>query len=383
MKHYPFLDLKAVNAPYEEELVRAAERVVRSGRYVGGPEVERFEEQMKALTGAPYIIGVSNGLDALRLVLRAWVELGKLKKGDSVIVPANTYIASVLAITDAGLTPILAEPDPDTMNLDTARLEEYYTPEVKAIMPVHLYGRVCWDEKLVEFIKGHDLLVIEDNAQAIGTTATLPGLFGTTASGSLGHAGAFSFYPTKNTGALGDAGAVATHDPDLAAAVRALANYGADRRYHNIYPGFNCRLDPMQAALLAVKLPYVKKENADRFERALAYSRTLAGQGADIVRTPLMSMSVTDMAWHQYVIRILRGSRDSFREALKAAGVDTDIHYAVPPHRQPCYAGGRLPHSPLPVTELLASQIVSLPIATGTSVKDCAEIGEIINSLQW
>ena len=377
MKHYPFLDLGELNRPYMAELSQAAVRVIESGRYIGGPEVENFEKALGELTGAPYIIGVSNGLDALRLILQGYVELGRLSEGDEVIVPANTYIASVLAISDAGLRPVLVEPDIRTMNLDPRKAAEAVTPRTRAVMPVHLYGRAAWDEQLLRTVRENNLFVVEDCAQSIGARATVPGLFGTVMTGSLGHAGAFSFYPTKNTGALGDAGAVATHDEELACTVRALANYGSDRRYHNIYRGFNCRLDPMQAAMLNVKLPHTERENADRFARALAYSRTIDRE--DVV-TPLMSQSVTDCVWHQYVIRVKGGKRDLMQRLLKAEGVDTDIHYAVPPHLQPCYA--TLPHSPLPITERLASEILSLPIAGGVTVEDAAEIARIINGIK-
>lgn len=376
MMRYPFLDLAKVNAPYITELEEAALRVVRSGRYVGGPEVEAFEAELSSMTGAPYIIGVSNGLDALRLILRSYMVLGRLHEGDGVIVPANTYIASVLAITDAGLRPVLVEPDPTTLNLDTRKAAEAVGPDTRAIMPVHLYGRVCWDDRLATLAREKNLIVIEDVAQAIGARATTQGLNGGRMAGTLGDAGAFSFYPTKNTGALGDAGAVATADPELAHTVRALANYGSDTRYHNIYAGFNCRLDPLQAAMLRVKLPHTERENADRFARALAYHRTI--DRPDIIK-PLMSPAVTDCAWHQYVVRVTGGKRDLMQRLLKAEGVGTDIHYATPPHQQPCYA--RLDHGPLPITERLAAEVLSLPIATGTTVEDAAEIARIINSI--
>lgn len=373
---YPFLNLAAVNEPYMPALKEAAAKVIESGRYIGGPEIGKFEQQMSYMTGTAYTIGVSNGLDALRLILHGYIKLGVMKQGDEVLVPANTYIATILAITDAGLTPVLVDADINTMNIDTSRLEAVVTPRTRAIMTVHLYGRVAWDGILVETARRHGLKVIEDCAQSIGALSPTRGLYGNTAVGALGDAGAFSFYPTKNTGALGDAGAVTTHDPELASAVRALANYGTDRRYHNIYCGYNCRLDPIQAAMLNVKLPYTRQENADRFERALAYSRTIRHP---LVKTPLLSASVTDNVWHQYIIRVTDGHRDIMRERLTELGVGTDIHYATPPHKQPCYAD--LPHGPLPVTELLADEIISLPISTGTSVKDAAEIGEIINNI--
>lgn len=374
---YPFLDLEKVNAPYADELAAAAERVVRSGRYIGGDEVVAFESDLGEMLKAPYIIGVSNGLDALRLTLRGWIATGRLSEGDEVIVPANTYIASVLAVSDARLRPILVDPVPGTMNIDATSIEKALTPATRAVMPVHLYGRVAWDDDMRRVIEENNLLVIEDCAQAIGARATTNGLYDSRMAGALGHAGCLSFYPTKNTGALGDAGAIVTHDKTLADTARALANYGADRRYHNIYRGYNCRLDPIQAAMLRVKLPYTNSENADRFARALAYSREISRQ--DII-TPEVSDHCIDNVWHQYVIRFTGGNRDLFRERLLEAGVATDIHYAVPPHLQPCYSGLR--HSPLPVTELLASQIISLPIARGTSIADAAEIANIINNLQ-
>lgn len=373
---YPFLDLTNANLPYMDEMAEAAARVIRSGRYIGGAENEAFEKCLAEMTGTRYAVGVSNGLDALRLILRAYVELGVMHSGDEVIVPGNTYIASVLAISDAGLTPILVDADISTMNIDTSLIEQAITPRTRAIMTVHLYGRVCWDDQMAEIARKYDLKVVEDCAQSIGARATANGLNGGVHVGSLGDAGAFSFYPTKNIGAVGDAGAVTTDDERLATTVRALANYGSDRRYHNIYRGYNCRLDPIQAAMLMVKLPHTSDENADRFARALAYSRTIHHPH---VITPLMSQEVTDNVWHQYVIRVTEGRRDEMKNRLADAGVATDIHYATPPHMQPCYASLR--HGALLVTEQLASEILSLPIGPGTTVKDAAEIGEIINSM--
>lgn len=373
---YPFLDLGTVNEPYADELIAAAERVIRSGRYIGGPEVEAFESQLGEMLGAPYIIGVSNGLDALRLILRAYCETGVFKQGDEIIYPANTYIASVLAISDAGFVPVPVDVDVKTMNLDTSLLESAVTPRTRGIMAVHLYGRVAWDEALVECACRHGLKIIEDCAQALGARTLAKGLHDLPHAGALGDAAGISFYPTKNVGALGDGGAVVTHDAELARTVRALANYGSETRYHNIYKGFNCRLDPLQAAFLQVKLPHLDSENADRFARALAYQRTISHP--DII-LPYMSSEVTDNVWHQYVIRVTGGKRDRLREKLAERGVGTDIHYAVPPHCQPCYS--EMDHGPLPVTEQLAGEILSLPIATGTSVADAAEIARIINDI--
>lgn len=371
---YTFLDLARINAPYMAEIEAAVGRVITSGRYVGGEECERLEYGLTALTGVPHAIGVSNGLDALRLILRAWVDRGDLSKGDEVIVAANTYIASILAIIDAGLRPVLAPVDMAALNLDTSRLEEALTSRTRAVMPVHLYGRACWDERIKEFVERHNLLVIEDNAQAIGACAVTAGLYGTYVTGGLGHAGAFSFYPTKNLGAIGDAGAVVTHDSDLAARVRALANYGSDRRYHNIYLGANCRLDPVQAAVLNVKLPYLERENTARRAIAGIYDEAITNPA--IIRPVL---SGDDMVWHQYVVRC--DSRDNFREYLSNAGVATDIHYAVPPHRQPCMvsvdysaAGDALAQA-----DLIGRTVLSLPVSTCTTPTDARAIADIIN----
>lgn len=384
---FPFLELATVNRPFMNELQQRVAAVVASGRYVGGPEVEEFEQRLCDLTGARYAIGVSNGLDALRLILRAWVQLGILRAGDEVIVPANTYIASVLAITDAGLTPVLAEPDPRTSNLDLSRLEEYLTPRTRAVMPVHLYGRVCWCASFEEFARRNSLKIIEDNAQAIGASIlTSAGnedffLHGDSPrnsrrvhTGNLGDAAAFSFYPTKNIGALGDAGAVTTSDPDLASAVRALANYGSTSRYHNVYEGYNCRLDPIQAAFLRAKLPYIEKECSRRRRLAHIYDTEIDNPA---VVKPLMT-APDRCVWHQYVVRTAK--RGQFMDYLAENGVGTDIHYAVPPHRQPCYS--RYAGLELPVTERLASEIVSLPISACTSETDAAEIAHIINSFR-
>lgn len=375
-KKYEFLNLGTVDAPYYRQLEEAACRVIRSGRYIGGPEVETFEKRLADLTGAQFAIGVSNGLDALRLILKAYVELGRMSKGDEIIVPANTYVASVLAIADAGLTPVLVDPDINTSNLDTRLLEKALTPRTRGIMPVHLYGRVCWDTTLQQLANDRGLLIIEDNAQAIGAESDIAGLSGSHVTGGLGHAGAFSFYPTKNIGAIGDAGAVTTSDEELAKAVRALANYGSDRRYHNIYQGYNCRLDPIQAAFLNVKLDRLQQENARRRELATIYGTNITNPA---IRTPLDGGK--KCVWHQYVVHT--SDRRKFTGYLDANGIGWDIHYATPAHRQPCYTDGdkhvlKTP-MPLTVTELLADQCVSLPISACTSPDDAREISDILN----
>lgn len=369
---YPFLDLKTVNNQYLGALKEALARVLESGRYIGGPEVEGLEKAIAELCGTDYAVGVANGLDAIRLILLAFRELGRLKEGDEVIVPANTYIASLLAVTQAGLVPVLVEPDEHSFNLDTSLIEKHLTARTKAILTVHLYGRPCYDSTLAEAARRHDLLVIEDNAQAIGATAKTASPKGTFTTGGLGNAGALSFYPTKNLGALGDGGMVTTNDPALAATVRALANYGSDRRYHNIYVGWNSRLDPVQAAFLSAKLPHLHAENERRRALAARYSQLIANP---LVRTPEIE-SPDGSVWHQYVVHT--PYRDQFIDYLAANGVGTDIHYAVPPHLQPCYAD--LPHDPLPLTERLAQEIVSLPISSCTTLSDAEEIATIINA---
>lgn len=375
--HYPFLDLKIINAPYMHEIEEAVRNIVTSGRYIGGEECERFEETLRVHAGAPYAVGVSNGLDALRLILRAWVDRGDISKGDEVIVASNTYIASILAIIDAGLRPVLAPVDMSTLNLDTARLEESLTSRTRVVMPVHLYGRACWDNQLKEFVERYKLLVIEDNAQALGARTKVPGLTGTRVTGGLGHAGAFSFYPTKNIGAMGDAGAVVTHDSDLAARVKALANYGSDRRYHNVYLGANCRLDPIQAAVLNVKLKDVDFISEQRRVIARIYNEMICHKD---IEKPILGGE--DMVWHQYVVRSQR--RDELREYLAAAGVATDVHYATPPHQQPCMAGVDYVavSDALAQAEEIGGCVLSLPISACTSESDAKEIAAIINQFQ-
>ncbi len=379
---YPFLDLADVNAPYVDELKEAAARVVASGRYVGGIECEAFERELASMTGTEYAIGVSNGLDALRLILRAYVEMGEMRLGDEVIVPANTYVASVLAISDAGLKPVLVDADIATLNMDTSLLRDAITPLTRAIMTVHLYGRVAWNDELEAVAREFGLKVIEDNAQAIGAR------WRGRATGSLGDAAAFSFYPTKNIGALGDAGAVTTSDPVLAAAVRALANYGSDHRYHNIYKGFNCRLDPLQAAFLRVKLPHTDEENMRRRQLARVYLDVITLSPS--LTLPVFPFDPCEHVFHQFVV--LAADRPAFESYLCANGIGYDIHYATPPHRQPCYASdfvagnfsaagsSAAAGSPFPVTDFIADHCVSLPITRSISLEDAAAIASILSS---
>lgn len=369
MKRYPFLSLKTNNLPYEAELKQAACEVVESGWFLNGKHTAALEEALRLHCGMPYAVACSNGLDALRLIFRAYIELGVMKPGDEVIVPANTYIASVLAVTDNGLVPVMVEPSEQTMNLDVKRVEAAITPRTRAVMVVHLYGAACWGPELNDLAVRYGLKIVEDNAQAIGAQASCEGLNGSHITGGLGDAAGFSFYPTKNLGALGDAGAVTTSDEQLAKAVKALANYGSDRRYHNIYQGVNCRMDELQAAMLCVKMRHLDDITRQRRERAAAYEQGIANP---LVRKPLADAGAV---WHQYVVRV--AERERFRAYLLDNGVETDIHYAVPPHLQPCYSQYAGLH--LPVTVKMADEVVSLPITEGTPVEDIHEICLIIN----
>ncbi len=374
MKEHVFLDLAMANAPIMEELKDAACQVIASGRYLHGEQTALLEQEMAMLCQVKYCIAVSNGLDALRLVIRAYKEMGVLHEGDKVIVPGNTYVASLLAVSDNGLEPCPCDVREDTMNLDTCKIEPLLTPQVKAVMPVHLYGTPCWDEQLIDIAKRYNLKIIEDNAQAVAAQASVAGLNGTKVTGGLGHATGMSFYPTKNLGALGDAGCVLTSDEQLASTVRALANYGADRHYHNIYKGLNCRIDEIQAAMLRVKLKHLGQETQRRMMIARTYNEHISNP---LVTRPAIFDDMQQV-WHQYVVRVKE--RDRFMSYLKQNGVGTDIHYATPPHRQPCYS--ELASCKLPVAEMLAREVVSLPIAYPISQQDAIEISNIINDFK-
>lgn len=371
---YPFLDLKAVNAPYEHELREAALRVVDSGRYISGEECAALEEAMRRLTGASHAVGTGNGLDALTLILRGYIELGRLRPGDGVMVPANTYIATILAVTAAGLRPVPIEADPLTFNIDGEAITPRDIEQSRAMMVTHLYGRNAWTPALRDVALRHGMIVVEDAAQSIGAASATEGVTGGRMTGHVGHAAAFSFYPTKNVGALGDAGMVTTDDGDLAAAVRALANYGSDRRYHNIYAGVNSRLDPLQAALVAVKLRHIDAITTRRRENARLYDR--------LIDTPLLTIPDrpeldAEHVWHQYVVDAGE-HRDALRAYLAEQGVGTDIHYPTPPLRQPCYDSLDC-RKDFPVTDRLAASVLSLPVSEATPVADISEICRIIN----
>src|SRR5664280_534041 len=349
MPTVPFLPLKDILQPYRSELLAAAARVIDSGWFIHGTEHEAFESEFAAYCGGGECIGVANGLDALTLILRAYKELGRLHEGDEVIVPANTFIASILAITESRLTPILVDPELTTFNLDPARLLAVLTSRTRAILPVHLYGQLADMPAISAFARTHNLLVIEDAAQAHGAT------FQGRKAGTWGDAAGFSFYPGKNLGALGDGGAVLTKSPELAQALRALRNYGSHVKYHNIYQGPNSRLDEIQAAFLRVRLRYLDAENSHR--------RRVATRYRDEIRHPLVILPATaneeSHVWHLFVVRTK--GRESLMHHLAASGIQTAIHYPIPPHRQECYPTLHLP--PLPVTETIHREVLSLPIS--------------------
>ena len=364
-----FQDLQKINARYADALKQAAAAVIDSGWYLSGQQVAGFESRLATYLGVPHVVACGNGLDALRLILRAYVETGKLSAGDEVIVPANTYVATVLAITDNHLTPRFVEPSASTHNLDSQRIESAMTSRTRAVLPVHLYGRCCWDTTLVEVARAHHLLVVEDAAQAMGAEAPCEGLFGGRKAGALGHAAGISFYPSKNLGALGDGGAVATHDAELAQTVRALANYGSERRYYNKYRGYNSRLDELQAAFLTVKLAYLDEDNRRRRRLAALYDRAITAP--DVIKPLLDEGDI----YHQYVVRVPH--RQKLIEALRQQQIPTLIHYPVPPHKQACYACYH--DLSLPLAEQLADEVLSLPISPVMSEEEVLTVAQAIN----
>lgn len=361
-----FLDLQKINAQYSAELKAVVGEVIDNGWYLQGEQNERFENALQELTASPYAIGVANGLDALRLILRAYIEMGVMKEGDEVIVPANTYIASILAITDNRLTPVLVEPSMETYNIDIDKIEAAITPRTRAIMIVHLYGRVVWSENLEMIAKKHNLKIIEDNAQAIG--AEYKGI----RTGNLGDAAGFSFYPGKNLGALGDSGAVTTKDPEVARIVRAVANYGSEKKYVNTYMGLNSRMDEIQAAFLNVKIKYLLSENMRRREIATYYCQHITNPKIILPAHPIDSM---EHVQHLFVIRT--AERGALQQYLADNNVQTLIHYPIPPHKQECYK--ELIDSCYPVTELIHNEVLSMPISPVLTDEEVRQIVDVIN----
>ena len=365
----PFLDLKNINQQYREELVTACTRVIDSGWYIGGKELESFEKNFAEYCGTQFAIGVANGLDALILTLRGWKELGKLKDGDEVIVPSNTYIASILAITANNLTPVLVEPNIATYNIDPIKIKEAITAKTRAILPVHLYGQLADMPKIMQIAKQHNLLVLEDSAQSHG--AQIQGK----KAGNWGDASGFSFYPGKNLGALGDAGAVTTNDAELATMLKALRNYGSHEKYKNLVPGVNSRLDEIQAAILDIKLKFLDQETQHRRQIANLYLNGIKNPLIELPLTDIDAVTYEQHVWHLFVIR--SEYRDELQNYLKENGVQTLIHYPVPPHKQQAYKEWN--ELSYPISEKIHEQVLSLPMSSILSFDQAKNVVKLCN----
>ncbi len=361
-----FLDLEKVTASHGKEINDAVSRVVNSGWYLQGKENEQFEKDFAEYIGTKYAVGCANGLDALIWIFRAYIEMGVMKPGDEVIVPANTYIASILALSENGLVPVLVEPDINTYQIDPERIEEAITPRTKAILIVHLYGQCAYSEKIGEICKKHNLKLVEDNAQAHGCK------FNGQRTGSIGDAAGHSFYPGKNLGALGDGGAVTTNDEELAKIVRAVANYGSTKKYVFKYIGRNSRLDEIQAAVLDVKLKHLDADNAHRKEVARMY--------IDGIKNPSIILpKVTDWDAHVFHIFPIRtAKRDELQKYLADNGVQTIIHYPIPPHKQECYKEWN--NHRYPITEEIHDEELSIPISPVITDEEVKEVIRLLNN---
>ena len=386
----PFLSLHDVTSKYKDEIHEAVKRVVDSGWYLQGKENEQFEQHYAEYIGTKHCIGCANGLDALIWIFRAYIELGVMQPGDEVIVPANTYIATILAITENGLIPVLVEPRKDTLQIDDSLIEERITERTKAICIVHLYGRLAYTEKIGELCKKYNLKLIEDNAQAHGCTMPIANSQSPIAAkrtGSLGNAAGHSFYPGKNLGALGDGGAVTTNDDELAAAIRALANYGSQKKYVFKYTGRNSRLDEIQAAVLDVKLRHLDED--------LKARQAIADYYYDHIDNPLVELPVRlpheNNVYHLFPILVkgdgqlaIDNRRDQLQKYLEENGVGTVIHYPIPPHLQECYANEEwnTPQLSLPITALIADCELSLPISPTMTMEEAAEVVRLVNAFK-
>lgn len=371
----PFLSLHDVTALHGAEINEAVNRVVNGGWYLQGKENEKFEKDFSDFVGAKYTVGCANGLDALIWIFRAYIEMGVMKEGDEVIVPANTYIATILAITENRLVPVLVEPKPNTLEIDDDLIEAAITPKTKAIAIVHLYGRIAYTNKIGELCKKYNLKLVEDCAQSHGCKCADGRM-----TGNLGDAAGFSFYPGKNLGALGDGGAMVTNDEELAKAVRALANYGSQRKYVFKYAGRNSRLDEIQAAVLDVKLKYLVDDNAHRKEVAHYYYEN--------INNPLITLPDllpdAQNAYHLFPILVGEGKRDALHDYLADNGVGSVCHYPIAPHKQECYAkeAWNTPQLSLPVTERLANEELSIPIGPSVTMEEVAEVVHLINNFK-
>jgi len=362
-----FLDLKKVTNAFRPQLDEAIARVISSGHFVKGEEVRRFEEAYAAFVGSHFCVGTGNGFDALRLIFKAYIRLNALEEGDEVIVPANTYIATVLSVSENRLVPVFVEPDPSTFNIDAAKIAEKITSRTKAIMVVHLYGRSGMTNEIKEFADKHNLLIVEDNAQAAGCT------WQGRRTGSLGDAAAHSFFPSKNLGALGDGGAVTTDDALLAEMVRTLGNYGSESRGINDVRGVNSRLDELQAAVLQVKLSQLDQDNNRRREIASVYRTHI--RNPHIVLPGIPAPEKEGHVWHLFVVR--SSMRDLFKKYLSGAGIETLIHYPIPPHKQRAY--GDWNSVSLPITEAIYREVLSLPLNPVLELHEIDRVVEAVN----
>lgn len=372
IKMIPFLDLKAINTQYRDQLIAACTQVIDSGWYICGKELEEFEHNFANYCGTRYAIGVANGLDALILTLRAWKELGKLHEGDEVIVPSNTYIASILAISQNNLKPVLVEPDITTFNIDTKKIETAITPKTKVILPVHLYGQLAAMPEIMTIAKKYNLLVLEDSAQSHG--AEINGQ----KAGNWGNAAGFSFYPGKNLGALGDGGAITTNDAELAQMLKAIRNYGSHEKYKNLVPGVNSRLDEIQAAILNVKLKFLDQENQHRRHIADLYLKEIQNTAIELPCKNINTETYAQHVWHLFVIRTKY--REKLQQYLAENGVQTLIHYPIPPHQQQAYKEWN--GLSFPVSEQIHAEVLSLPIGPTLSMDEAKQVVQLCNGFQ-
>jgi len=367
-----FLDLKAINDSFEPMLSQAIKRVLDSGWYLLGNEVKTFEQEYATYIGTKHCIGVANGLDALRLILKAYIVLGQMKEGDEIIVPANTFIASLLAISDNRLKPVLVEPDITTYNIDPLKIEEKITKRTKGIMLVHLYGQNAMNPEIQSLVDKYNLKLIEDNAQAIGA------FYGNKRTGSIGKAAGHSFYPGKNLGALGDGGAVTTDDDELAKVIRAIANYGSNKKYRNDFQGLNSRLDEIQAAILHVKLKRLDSDNHRRNEIAQYYCKNITNPEIILPVKNNISSIINHQfhVWHLFVIRYT--NRDKLQKYLADNGIQTLIHYPIAPHKQLAYKEwNKLNY---PITEKIHNEVLSLPMSPVMNNEEIEKVVDVINN---
>ena len=363
-----FLDLEKINDQYSAEFKEVFDKILKSGWFILGKEVEKFETEFAAYCGTKYCIGVANGLDALILIIEGYKQLGFMNEGDEIIVPSNTYIASILAISKTGLIPVLVEPDSTTFLIDATKIEEKISSKTKAILPVHLYGRLCNMDAIKKIADQFNLKIIEDSAQSHG--ATLNGK----RSGNLGDASGFSFYPGKNLGAIGDAGAITTNDRELAETIKALRNYGSHKKYENLYQGINSRLDELQAGLLSVKLKYLDAETDVRRKIAERYNAEIKNPK---ITLPLLPPDRNQHAWHLYVVQV--ANREIIQHYLVENGVQTLIHYPIPPHKQKAYKQWN--NLSFPISEKLHNEVLSLPISPVMTHEEVSKVIESVNGI--